>query len=562
MSSAGNAIANNGLVKGFQQKGSEGLRGYGERKQGQWASKYNPNSEAGLASRAARRIGSGHILPTKRSQRLAIATGDKWTSENEEQALALIKRKGDIARTKGYETAERDKDGQLVKYRRDEQKRLLKKDGSLAMNKKEADRTHVSSYAEAGKETLTGVQAMKQMWVDLSEDGRDDFEKTMAIRQLNATSSWPEVQGSYTKSGKKVYDTAVWNSAITKSPEDYPKILRSRVDATPHIVDSANKALETEKQRRIANHEATMPEIEEREFKSAYRINYSLEKQMSNEDFATQSDGFWEEASRMANQKGADKKLTKQALEIRTNLKKRLKAIGDAGPQAAQQLLGHLSTGGTLQENVDSILGDESITDYIATRGHGGEEPPDGGEGPTPPSTPPPTRPVGGGPTVSPLASGGEIEVNLHPPEPAYTGTRPTEHLLTGRMPADIGRWVQRRGGVQNISESDLTTIYNAQRGPLQQAARAELERIGTLQPPRTVPLPGSGPAASRIVQEPPRAEGSYPVRVVPDPDNPIGEWSHQLQESGELPPPITPPPNGSTPPPGTEINPNEPPLT
>ncbi|MBX4199817.1 hypothetical protein KW789_02910 [Candidatus Saccharibacteria bacterium] len=226
---------------------------------------------------------------------------------------------------------------------------------------------------------MTGVQAMKQMWVDLAEDGRDDHEKKMAIRQLTATSSWPEIQGSLTRSGRKVVDTEAWAPSITTSPEDYPRVLRSRVDAAPHIVDGAMEAAEK------AGYARTDQSYEARNFRSAERIDYAIEKQMSNEDFQTQSDGFWDEVARVAKQTDENGRPTEQALRIRTHLRERFQAIQDAGPTARQSMLGHLAAGGSLQKNVDDVLGDGlSVSNFIHGEVDAVEQPPaQPGEEPT-----------------------------------------------------------------------------------------------------------------------------------------------------------------------------------
>jgi hypothetical protein len=368
----------------------KGVQGYGERKQGEKAKKYDPNAR--LGSKVFRRIQSGHMIPTKRSQRLAIAAGDKWSQERDEEAQALIKRKGEKVLREGYETIERDEDGnllaakmegeQFVNYKHDDLGNLLTADNEITDDKEKAAKVLSDSFDadftvrektndanKALKKKLKGVQAMKQMWVDLAEDGRDDHEKKMAIRQLTATASWPEVQGSFTKSGKRVIDVASWGRDIATSPEDYPRVLSKRVDAAPHIVDVAEKALIAEQERRSKDPELTLlDERQQADFKSAIRMDYAIQKQMSNEDFATQSDGFWQEAARVATYSGPDETLKARADMVRQHLIARFESIKQAGPTAQQQMLGHL-VGGGVQTEVDKILRsggeDRSITDYM-----------------------------------------------------------------------------------------------------------------------------------------------------------------------------------------------------
>lgn len=326
MSATSQAVQNR-VAKPITDKSKEGIKGMTERYHGAHGKAYDPNATWG--KRVFRRVGSGHFIPTKRSQRLAIAEGDKWSQERDDQALGLIKRKGEIAMKEGYVTLERNKKGEML----------------------DAGGNVTTDVSQAAKKRLIGTQAMKQMWVDLAEEGRDSYEKKMAIRQLTATASWPEIQNSYTKNGKKVIDTAAWAPSITTSPEEYPKVLRSRIDAAPHIVDIGEKALE---QAKVGGRVFTS-EIEERDFKSQKRIHYSFESQMSNEDFATQSDGFWEEAGRAASITDAAGNLTAESLAIQDALKKRLEAIHDIGGTAPQHLLGHL-VGGGVEKHVDLAL--------------------------------------------------------------------------------------------------------------------------------------------------------------------------------------------------------------
>ena len=484
MTAAGGAIASVGtrVNKGAEQP----IKGFGERQQGKWAKRYNP--EAGLASRVARRIQSGHVLPTKRSQRLAIAAGDKWQSERDEEALALINRKGEKAR-EGYKTIRRDEHGNMI----DE-------NGNITTDVNQATRE------------LKGVAAMKQMWVDLAENGRDDHEKKMAIKKLIATSSWPEVQGSYTQSGKKVIDTDAWRNAVTTSEEDYPKVLRSRVDAAPHIIDSALQAGEEAGFARTDDSKAA------RDFRAAYRINYAIEKQMSNEDFATQSDGFWNEVNRMANQTDANGNLTRQAIEIKSSLRKRLKAIHDIGGTAPQQLLGHLATGGSLEADVNAALGEgANIRDYLDVRSD---------------SAPPGDF----------TASGRNYDTGNVPGGQRTEGV--TRNNIQNMSTNNVDSWVQSRGGYEKMSNQDLVVIYNVRRDQSQQAAAEELRRRG-LMGSASLDLPGD--------VEPTAAPTTPPAGPAPGPsgtntnsegtlDIPRDTPDDDFRDGGRFPPPNIPP--------------------
>lgn len=313
-----------------------------------FAKRYNPN--AGILRRTGTSIMAGRLIPTRYQKAVMAQRGDKWGEERDAEALAIIKRRGEIAMKNGYDTAIRDEEGNALsetRIRRNAAGQYLDKHNNVTSNIDEA-REIATTASDVAMKPLKGVAAMKQMWVDLAEEGDNDRERKMAIRQLTATSSWPEVQDSFTKSGKRVIDTADWSSSVTTSPEDYPRVLRSRVDAAPHIVDSANKKAAT---RSFAN------DKEEQNYKSSVRILASIEGQMSNEDFATQSDGYWKEAARMANLTDSAGVLTHEATEIRRVLNDRFKAIQGAGPTARQQMLGHLVNGGDLERNVNRALG-------------------------------------------------------------------------------------------------------------------------------------------------------------------------------------------------------------
>jgi len=471
LSAAGNGInnASNRINKGSEQT----IRGIGERYQGKRAKMYDPN--AGLGSRTLRRIQSGHVIPfSKRSQRLAIAAGDKWQNERDEEALALINRKGEGARRDGYDITRRDKQGRVQKYKL-ENGHMVDKQGRVTTDADKAVTEDANPGDQLATKHLTGVAAMKQMWVDLAEDGRDVHEKKMAVRQLLATSSWPEIQGSFTRSGKKVFDTDIWNPAVTGSPEDYPKVLRSRVDATPHILDSADKALVSKNAELRQSGKASLSELDAREFKAAYRMNYALDKQMSNEDFATQSDGFWEEAARLASLRDpVTGQLTEEARSIRRNLRARLKSIHDIGGTAPQQLLGHLQNGGDLQTSVETALGVSKgrLSAYTDPRTEVLEN-----------------YPVVIDEKVEPVTTAeraSQIYTAGNPAGGSRTRrvTRENLHNMSEENAID---WVRSQEGYQSLSNEDLVALYNSRSrlpgSAVQQAARQELRRRGVLNP-------------------------------------------------------------------------------
>ena len=390
MSAAGGAINNVGTS--LNKKAQEPIKGWTQRQvQGRFAKKYQPKGAPGSnwLNRTATSLAGGRIIPTKYRAAILTQSGDKWNEERDAEAQALLKRKGEIAMKEGYETAvlNDDKTG-FAKYDRDASGNILDKggniaytkagvdkdgkdifhnpDGSIATDFDKAHKIDVASYDEADKRKLTGVAAMKQMWVDLADESNNSHERKMAIRQLTATSSWPEVQGNLSKKGNKVIDTEAWNSSITTSAEDYPRILRSRVDATPHIDNAAKAALDAENARRRGAGEAELTGVDAKNFISQERILYSIEKQMSNEDFQTQSDGYWEEVARVADMRDASGNLTERSKRVQESLRKRFESIHDIGGTAPQQLLGHL-VGGGVQKFVDRALGSGvNVKDFIA----------------------------------------------------------------------------------------------------------------------------------------------------------------------------------------------------
>jgi hypothetical protein len=380
-----------GAITGFGQRtykaSKEPLEGFTKRNiQGRFAKKYVPKGQE--SSTFGNRLGysllGGRVIPTKYRAALLTQSGDKWNEERDAEALALLKRKGETAMKEGYETAVvTDDKTSFAKWDTDARGNVLGKNGSAKYFKqadgtfkdatgttvtedefKDAKKIPVSSYAAASKRKVTGVQAMKQMWVDLADEGESSNEKKMSVRQLIATSSWPEVQGSLSRKGNKVIDSDAWSNSVTTSLEDYPKVLRSRVDATPHIDNAARAELARVK----ANGTFGNLGVSEKDFISQYRVKYAIEKQMSNEDFQTQSDGFWEEAGRVANLRDSNDNLTGGALEIQNALRQRFGAIHDIGGTAPQQLLGHL-IGGGVQKDVDKALGPGlTVKDFVEPR--------------------------------------------------------------------------------------------------------------------------------------------------------------------------------------------------
>lgn len=387
MSLAGGAM--NNLSSRLNKSAEEPIKGWTRRQvQGRFAKKYVPKGAPGstLMNRTANSLLGGRIIPTKYRSAILTQSGDKWNEERDAEAQALLKRKGETAMKEGYEAAVLTEDNSsFARYRRDGTGNLLDKTGNIAYLKsgvdkdgkeiftdlagnvtsdlKTAERVAVDTYDEADKKTLTGVSAMKQMWVDLADASENSHERKMSIRQLTATSSWPEVQGSLSRKGNKVIDTEAWSSSITTSPEDYPRILRSRVDATPHIDNWAKRQLQEEKAK---NPSRAWTRQGEKDFISQKRVLYSIRDQMSNEDFQTQSEGYWEEVARVSNLRDPSSgNLTQEAKDVQEALRARFTAIHDIGGTAPQQLLGHL-VGGSVQAKVDRALGPgANVREYV-----------------------------------------------------------------------------------------------------------------------------------------------------------------------------------------------------
>lgn len=385
MQFAGNMATS--ISKPITEKGGAGLKGIGERWQGRNADKleYNQRGRAAPFARGLRRVQSGHMLPTKRSRALALQTGSKWAAEEKDLATIYADSVYNKANTQGYKD-------------------------------------------QNGKDYKPGVEAAKVATAELTrhKDARIGEE---AVKKFVATASWPELQSFEDSSGRKIFeDNPNWTSAAAKDPETYRSVLRSRTDAAAHIIQGAEAAVvDREKAASIAGPEPYFASPTERlDFMSSHRINTSITKQMANEDFGQESDGFWEEAARVSQLTDADGNFTQEAQKVQTGLKKRFEAIRDIGGTAPQQLLGHLANGGTLQTNVETILGGEgTLQTYVNPRAGVGTPAAPTPTAPVPPPgdtvspggviIPPTYRPGGGGnmpppPPTPPAGEGGGTE--------------------------------------------------------------------------------------------------------------------------------------------------------
>ena len=341
------------------------VKGFTERNvTGRFAKRYDPNQ--GRASRTLNSILGGRIIPSRYQKALLAQRGDKWQEEQDAVANALLTRKGEKVQEEGYETYLRNKEtGSYQRYKRAAAGaggKYVKKaslGGGVTDHQEEAETEDVAFKEQAETKMMYGVPAMKQMWVDLMEEGETKHERKMAARKLRQTQSWPEMQTSFTKSGRRPGELEGWDTAIATSPEDYAATLRSRVDLAPHIKNIGAQALRIENEKRTKTGAALLTGRAADDFAARRRMEYAFEDQMSNEDFATQSEGFWQEAARLAQMPGGD--------QIASKLAARLAAIRDIGGTGPQQYIGHL-VGGGIEERVNEVLaagGHGSVRDYL-----------------------------------------------------------------------------------------------------------------------------------------------------------------------------------------------------
>ena len=283
MAAGGGAIA--GAMSRVGSKDSflgKGVHGYAERWQGARAKQYNP--QAGLRNRTLRRIQSGHILPTERSRRLTIASGNQWAKERTDEAEALVGRSYEKALTNGYDLYDMDEDGNFVRVerarRRDANGNYLDKDKNIVdkenaayidadggvVNKdraafmrgneivkdfKDADKEIVSDKKQATSVRLRGVAAGKQALLDIAgNEARNDAENRAAQaahKQLLDTSSWIETQSARIQTGKNAgkrqTEVETFRDTLENSPQHYSATIRSRPDMAPDVIESAEGRL-------------------------------------------------------------------------------------------------------------------------------------------------------------------------------------------------------------------------------------------------------------------------------------------------------------------------------
>lgn len=258
------------LSKPITDRGGAGLKGIGERWQGRRANLYNP--QAGKISRGFRRLQSGHAIPfSERSRRLAIAAGDKWAAERNDEANALVNRTYEQALVRGY------------------------KDGD-------------------GKEYGPGVDAAKRALVDVAgQDTTNMFGKNKdvatraaksAVKQLLDTSSWIEMQGRQVstggKKGRRISELDVFRSALSSSPQHYGAVNRSRPDMAPDVIESAIDDVSKKYGRRVTYETATDEQALELD---QARLGEAL-KRLTPENLQTSHYGLFQDITRVTKATG------------------------------------------------------------------------------------------------------------------------------------------------------------------------------------------------------------------------------------------------------------------
>lgn len=344
----------------------EEAKGFKERRQGEAANSYTPSDS--LLQRTQKRIRSGSYIPTERSRRLAIAKGDKWSAEKNDEAAAYVER----VRKKTAEAAAADGDG--------------------------------------------GVGASKEALVQLV--GHEDKRvREAAIKKLIDTSSWIEVQNSYfdekDASGnvtkKRVFETKDWQAVLNNNPEYYGKTLGSRPDLAAHVLQTTYKTKATEfddafkdiadpvdradavdkenikragdmqklygidrttwESATYQDYDAGTGKYKGKLLSDADRMIYAMKEQMGNDDFAKVAQGFYQELIRVGDDTHRHNPGNPaDAQRVAAVLEERLTEIESTGLRG-QQILGALK-GGSVEGDVNKALrGDgrdpRTIADFV-----------------------------------------------------------------------------------------------------------------------------------------------------------------------------------------------------
>jgi hypothetical protein len=368
-----NAIANNAAVKKGGELGRKELGETLKRKQGEFASQYNPDDKMlkfrrgklgfgrfkipapAVDGRMASRIRSGKILPTERNRRLTIRQGDEWKSERNDEALAFNKRKMEMGFSNGYEHDYRDPDTGELKHEKIE----------------------------------PGLKAGKQALVDMvGYDGNDPMMKRaaeMAIVQLKESNSIWELQnarigGDSKWSGMRVGDTDAWQKKSQTTSEVWGWYGGKRPDLIPTVTSEEYGQNDEEIMKTVAKYAPEKYEGKTDADWTAYKQRNSgyLSKRLKEvrkkqdqlktphvrlddpdrqakalrdgyanaSDSANYAEGWWDEMIAQANKGNA----TAQQEMLRQMMQ--LAGTGQAG----LQVLGHLAAG-PLRVKVNNALG-------------------------------------------------------------------------------------------------------------------------------------------------------------------------------------------------------------
>lgn len=512
MSAGGSAIS--GAVEKFAGKDSglgKGVHGYAERWQGAKAKQYNP--QAGLRNRTLRRIQSGHILPTERSRRLTIASGNKWASERSEEAEALVDRSYEKALSNGYDLADMDDDGNFIRVERAQRRdhngnyldakdnivakenaayidsegnivdkahaAYLAKNGRVVKDLKDAEKQIVASKEEASSIKLTGVAAGKQALLDIAgNEAKTDAENRAAQsahKKLLDTSSWIETQSARIQvgknAGKRQSEVETFRDTLENSSQHYSATIRSRPDLAPDVIESAQGRLgytydqAYEADNTDATRDASGLTRRQRMVKALdrERLETTL-KRLGPDAVPNLHFGFFEDIAKQGDS------------ELSGLLANRLQAFKDSGTTVGANAIGSL-TGQQMQAKVESALkfapGSPALARFTP-KGEGGET------------------------TVTTVVTPGGLTEGVgrsYETGNVEGGSRTvsvTRENLQRMSEGDALNWIDRQGGASAMSNEDLVAIYNNQRGGAQTAAREELQNRGLFNP-EGPNLPGAG---------------------------------------------------------------------
>jgi len=242
----------NDRSKGMFDKGREGLKGMSERRRGQHGEQYNP--DASRMNRLYRRLGSGNFMPTKRSQRLAIARGDAYRKEQDEMAEASVRRGYEAAVEKGGIGAGKD-------Y-------LFKQANATTLNPRTGKRE------------------------------KDLRKREAAYRTIIATSSYDEIaKGSeddtYKVDGKRIDQTKEWVTVLNKNRDLLSNVQSNRKDLVPWMLPEGGKTMTqtvydergdpVEQRVPISNDVRMQQTIENLDIQSLAQQNYTLHDDVARE---------------------------------------------------------------------------------------------------------------------------------------------------------------------------------------------------------------------------------------------------------------------------------------